>query len=1299
MYLDLFLRKTSISLRRKKAIVAGLLALSFLITPLTSYAGEGGGGGGGSCTFTGGISSDWAVAGNWSCAFVPTLATTVVIPSAKFVESSAVGAISGSLVIQSGGSLTVSGGTLEVYYGSFNNAGMFTMTGGAATIYSSLTNTGSTALNGGTVTLSDFTSIYNSGTISGSGTGTVLDAYGISNSMTGSIDHTGGWQIRVRENGFTNMGIYSSMADASIFRFTGSGSVIPTTVTYPNLELEGSISPPDNSHFVAYGDITLLSGLELSGNSSSFALSGNWTTEAATVISNNHTTVEFIGSATSTLTADPGGAAFYDIKVNKAAVDKGVMLLSDAMATHALVMTKGIFDYNGYTLFLPESCTFVGGSTPSWGMPANWSCAGAARLPNVIDTVTIPNGKSPVLSSLVTRVGPLAIESGATLEVQAGGSLSVYGTSTNTGTITINSVGGSTAGIIALEGGGSSTSTNNGIIRALNGGKLVANVPLQNLGFIDVSSSGTLQLGQNMSTVGGLDVSALGELILTGSGDAAFPPHRFIPTVSPIGTLTIAIDAYQSISLMASVTTTHGLNLNSGYLNLNGNTIDLDGTANLMVRGSGGWSGGGTVELTGSGDQTIGAESYVAIPSLRIRKTSGQVSQGASQLDISSSFDVVSGTYLIDGGSLTAYGPVTVYAPGTVSSTASSHVGFMAGVTNAGIMRIDGNYSVPGEVINNGTTYLGPSITMTTDTLTNNGSIVGVADGGTLTLHTAFVKGDGSTFSAPQTVNFSGPTVMPAYSYHDVTINSSITLSSDASTLTFGGVTIAAGFPGRMWTVENTGSAQSDVQIVLNSLSIQPGASAIFSGALAGPTVTTTGALTNSGTLALQNTSLSLAGLALDGMGDPTPALTGFGGYAFTNSDLRIFGGTPEVIPVAVYRGLSLLGSGTYTLSASTTVMTTTTIASGATLDLSTYRLNAVGDISNAGSITSSTGAVLHHPIDYIRFSDASGSTVNSLTNGDPLYVTVKDPSRNLNGSMVETVLVNATSSALAGSDSETLTLSETSASSGIFRNASAFPIGGVTIAMTENGTFELISDGVGHTTYLDAYDVSDSSSTSVALTYTQPVSEPEPAPRVDRGGGALSSGGGGGAIQTFFPPTLTTSTPVSPPSTTSILVPFTSTSTSTTVSPAMETYVPSTTPATIEEFLQLGTTLATKALGSGEREALLRDARETMGKSDIPVEDLERMAEGKIPKTRNLTIERSLVPRALATFKSIFNHAPNFQNTSENLAWNTLMYRIRFTRDLKKETQGIQKFRQIFKKLPSDPFQWSVVRVMGYVR
>lgn len=120
--------------------------------------------------------------------------------------------------------------------------------------------------------------------------------------------------------------------------------------------------------------------------------------------------------------------------------------------------------------------------------------------------------------------------------------------------------------------------------------------------------------------------------------------------------------------------------------------------------------------------------------------------------------------------------------------------------------------------------------------------------------------------------------------------------------------------------------------------------------------------------------------------------------------------------------------------------------------------------------------------------------------------------------------------------------------------------------------------------------------------------------------------------------------------------------------------------------------------LGAGERKAVFHDALDTM-KDKVNIADLERIAIGEIPVNRNLAQERLQVPRALTTFKTIYGHAPNFKNEQENLAWNTLMYRLRFERDLAQERQGIQQFQRIFGRAPRDPFQWSTVRVLGYIR
>ncbi len=130
--------------------------------------------------------------------------------------------------------------------------------------------------------------------------------------------------------------------------------------------------------------------------------------------------------------------------------------------------------------------------------------------------------------------------------------------------------------------------------------------------------------------------------------------------------------------------------------------------------------------------------------------------------------------------------------------------------------------------------------------------------------------------------------------------------------------------------------------------------------------------------------------------------------------------------------------------------------------------------------------------------------------------------------------------------------------------------------------------------------------------------------------------------------------------------------------------------------FMTYGVSDATISLGYGERLALVRDQLQTLGRIDIPA--LEQLANGQKPTARNLAKEQAERPRRLYAFQQIAGHDPNFKNTKDDLAWNAIMYRIRFPRDLAKETTGLAKFQAVFHRVPSGPLGWAVVRAWGYV-
>jgi hypothetical protein len=202
----------------------------------------------------------------------------------------------------------------------------------------------------------------------------------------------------------------------------------------------------------------------------------------------------------------------------------------------------------------------------------------------------------------------------------------------------------------------------------------------------------------------------------------------------------------------------------------------------------------------------------------------------------------------------------------------------------------------------------------------------------------------------------------------------------------------------------------------------------------------------------------------------------------------------------------------------------------------------------------------------------------------------------------------------------------------------------------------------------------------------------PAPAPVSSGGGGAVGGGGGGGAPMSVF--TLFANPPViQSPALPALFPQAPSTVTQETVEPQPETF------ATLSaRFIAEGVSPASRAYGEGERRAIVRDVQETIGETATE-EDFIRISSGLIPVTRNIKNERRQVSSALVAFKKVFGRAPNFRSERENTAWNTLMYRIRFPRDLVKEQKGIVSYRSLMRRTPVSPFDWAFVRLLGYVR
>lgn len=91
-------------------------------------------------TWTGSVSTNWYITGNWATNALPLISTNIIIPSSlsNYPVITTGTATTNNITIQSGASLTVNGGALQVA-GSINNSGTFTTSNG------SIEFTGSTA--------------------------------------------------------------------------------------------------------------------------------------------------------------------------------------------------------------------------------------------------------------------------------------------------------------------------------------------------------------------------------------------------------------------------------------------------------------------------------------------------------------------------------------------------------------------------------------------------------------------------------------------------------------------------------------------------------------------------------------------------------------------------------------------------------------------------------------------------------------------------------------------------------------------------------------------------------------------------------------------------------------------------------------------------------------------------------------------------------------------------------------------------------------------------------------------------
>ena len=630
--------------------------------------------------------------------------------------------------------------------------------------------------------------------------------------------------------------------------------------------------------------------------------------------------------------------------------------------------------------------TWTGSTSAAWATSTNWSPNGN---PGAVagDAVIIPTTtNAPTLS-----VAPANALASITFTTTTTKTLTITGVTLDvTGAVTLNSVAG-TATACAIAG-----------IGTLNCGSIV-------IGSTVTPATSTV-VSTLTSTVASINVS--GNITLNSyftSGTIRNHP-AFTHTS---GTINLS-GQITTVNANAANTATYTLGASSPVLNLSfaGNPFNpsITGTSTFTLTGA-----GATVNYNGTSVQTVGAYTY---NNLSIVNTSATVALGgaittngtltidpsatlntsASNFGITFNGDFVNnGTFTANASPITIGGALTqsiagVTTTGLVSMTKTSLIATFQGNVNGGGLTINGS---------GGTLNLGTGLTHTfTGDWTRT---LGTLQGGTSTLRIGGnVSGTGGTFTANTGTiewNATGSQTIAGLTYNNITFSGSGTKTINAANIIANGTfTIANGvtFDGSTRAVTLNGDfvetgtfSNAGAGVFIGGAATQiidgftttgtvtmnkTGGTATFQGNVNGAGLTISG--TSPGTLSL-GTSLThtftfdvtlTAGTTgiLDG-GSSTlnansstaTAWNGTGSKFTPATSTVVFGGVAQTIAATTtFNNLQFSGSGTKTLGVATTTVNGTVTVNGVTLALVTRTLVAKGDVTNNGSITSTSGTL-----------------------------------------------------------------------------------------------------------------------------------------------------------------------------------------------------------------------------------------------------------------------------------------------------------------------------------------------------
>jgi len=326
------------------------------------------------------------------------------------------------------------------------------------------------------------------------------------------------------------------------------------------------------------------------------------------------------------------------------------------------------------------ACSWNGSTSTDWATGSNWTGCTGGGIPANADTVTIPSAPAnqPIITAAVTSAG-ITIDSGASLTINTGGSLSLTGNFTNNGTFTAN------AGTVTLATAAGQTVTVSGT------GSFTYNNLTIGIGSATVNINSDMTIKGNLTRGGGTYNPGVMTTTFDGGG-----------TSQLLGT---SAQWFHHLVIAAGTTvTTDGANTNI-HGDFTNNGTFTQGTTRLTTFNT----NAATSNLYGTGATTFGGISIPSGKTVNAGSHSFTIAASATRVPWTNS----GGTF--NGGTAT----VTFNYSSTASWTGSgTPVNNFNNITiNAGRTVSVGaqNMNVAGDWVNNGT------FTTTTGRVTFNG--------------------------------------------------------------------------------------------------------------------------------------------------------------------------------------------------------------------------------------------------------------------------------------------------------------------------------------------------------------------------------------------------------------------------------------------------------------------------------------------------------------------------------------------------------------------------------------------------